>query len=126
MLYEVITVVTFHDITERKRMQQQTIRNAQLASLGELAAGVAHESNNPVSGVINYAQILLNRTEKQGGETDLIERIIREGERIATIVRDMLFFAREGGGEVHVSRLVDLLQDAVSLSAAQLRKEGIV
>jgi len=118
-------VVTFHDITERKRMQQQTIRNAQLASLGELAAGVAHEINNPVSGVINYAQILLNRTEKQGGETDLIERIIREGERIATIVRDMLFFAREGGGEVHVSRLVDLLQDAVSLSAAQLRKEGI-
>ncbi len=118
-------VVTFHDITERKRMQQQTIRNAQLASLGELAAGVAHEINNPVSGVINYAQILLNQAKKQGAETDLVERILHEGERIATIVRDMLFFAREGGGEMRLSRLVDLLQDAISLSAAQLRKEGI-
>jgi len=119
-------VVTFHDITERKRMQQQTIRNAQLASLGELAAGVAHEINNPVSGVINYAQILLNRAQKNGDETELVGRIIHEGERIATIVRDMLFFAREGSGEMYVTRLADLLQDAISLSAAQLRKEGIV
>ena len=47
------------DVTEETKMQQATFRSKQLASLGELAAGVAHEINNPINGIINYAQLLL-------------------------------------------------------------------
>ncbi len=119
-------VVAFHDVTERKLLQQQSIRTAQLASLGELAAGVAHEINNPISGVINYAQIILNRKIKSGEETELIERIIKEGERVATIVKDLLFFARESGPEKSLSNIREVLDDSLSLSAAQIRKEGIL
>ncbi len=119
-------VVTFHDITERKQLQQQHIRTAQLASLGELAAGVAHEINNPINGVINYAQILINRLQKSGLETELAERIMKEGERIAVIVRDLLFFAREGGPEVKVADAGEVLSEALSLTEAQIRKEGIL
>ncbi len=120
------SVVTFHDITERKALQQQSIRTAQLASLGELAAGVAHEINNPINGVINYAQILLNRLQKSGLESDLAERIMKEGERIAVIVRDLLFFAREGGPEVNMANVGEVLSEALSLTEAQIRKEGIL
>jgi PAS domain S-box-containing protein len=120
------TVVTFHDVTERKLLQQQSIRTAQLASLGELAAGVAHEINNPINGVINYAQILLNRLEKNNLETDLAERIMKEGERIAVIVKDLLFFAREGGPEVRLSNISEVLSEALSLTEAQIKKEGIL
>ncbi len=120
------TVVTFHDVTERKLMQQQSIRTAQLASLGELAAGVAHEINNPINGVINYAQILINRLAKSGLETDLAARIMKEGERIAVIVRDLLFFAREGGPEVNMADIRNVLAESLSLTEAQIRKEGIL
>ncbi|MBE0501475.1 MAG: PAS domain S-box protein [Desulfuromonadales bacterium] len=119
-------VVVFHDVTERKLRLQQSIRTAQLASLGELAAGVAHEINNPISGVINYTQILLNRHKEIGEEYDLLQRILKEGERVATIVRDLLFFSREGGPEKVLSSISDLLEDSLSLSAAQIRKEGIL
>jgi len=119
-------VITFHDVTERKQLQQQSIRTAQLASLGELAAGVAHEINNPINGVINYAQILLNRLEKKDFEADLAKRILNEGERIAVIVRDLLFFAREGGPETKVSDINEVLSEALSLTEAQIRKEGIL
>jgi PAS domain S-box-containing protein len=118
-------VVVFHDVTERKLLQQQSIRTAQLASLGELAAGVAHEINNPISGVINYTQILLNRYQGDDDEKELLERILKEGERVATIVRDLLFFARESGPEMVLSNIRDVLADSLSLSAAQIRKEGI-
>ena len=118
-------VIAFHDITERKHLQQQSIRTAQLASLGELAAGVAHEINNPISGVINYAQIMLNRKTESGDDTELIERIIKEGERVATIVKDLLFFARDSGPEKSLSNIREVLEDSLSLSAAQIRKEGI-
>ena len=120
------TVVTFHDVTERKLMQKQSIRTAQLASLGELAAGVAHEINNPINGVINYAQILINRLAKSGLETDLAARIMKEGERIAVIVRDLLFFAREGGPEVNKADVRNVLAESLSLTEAQIRKEGIL
>ena len=118
-------VVVFHDVTERKLLQQQSIRTAQLASLGELAAGVAHEINNPISGVINYTQIILNRHKEDDEEKELLERILKEGERVATIVRDLLFFARESGPEKVLSNIRDVMDDSLSLSAAQIRKEGI-
>lgn len=84
------------DITERKLIEQEALRSAQLVSIGELAAGVAHEINNPIMGVINYAQIMLNSIARQGGTTDIPERIIKEGTRIAAIVSNLLNFSRSG------------------------------
>lgn len=55
---------------------------AHLASLGELAAGMAHEINNPINGIINYAEILSNRIEKDSREHDIAERIIKKAVRI--------------------------------------------
>ncbi len=51
------------DITEKKRVQAEAMRSRHLTALGELAAGVAHEINNPINSVINYAQMLKNSTK---------------------------------------------------------------
>ena len=81
------------DLTEEELMKAEAMRSAQLASVGELAAGVAHEINNPINGIINYARIILD-TPDDPENTDLLKRIIKEGKRIASIVSNLLDFSR--------------------------------
>ncbi len=81
------------DLTEEEQMKAEAMRSAQLASVGELAAGVAHEINNPINGIINYAQIILDAPDDPEN-TDLLKRVIKEGKRIASIVSNLLDFSR--------------------------------
>lgn len=118
---------TFLDITEKVALERESILNRQLASLGELAASIGHEINNPITGVINCAQILFNKGKEGSKERDIANRIIKEGNRIAKIVHSLLFFA--GPGDVHEEKskisLHEIVSDVLILINAQLRKEGI-
>jgi PAS domain S-box-containing protein len=118
-------IIVYSDITEKITLEAEAMRAAHLASLGELAAGVAHEINNPTNGIINYAQILLDESDNHGTGRDLAERIIVEGDRIARIVKNLLSFARdrkEGKSLVHISEMLD---DSLALTKTQIQKEGI-
>ncbi len=113
------------DITEKANLQAEQMRSNHLASIGELAAGVAHEVNNPINGIINYAQILMNRAEAGSSDHDVAERIIREGDRIAVIVKSLLSFARERKEEKMPIQLGQVLSVALGLTEMQLRKNDI-
>jgi len=114
-----------HDITKRKALQAEAMRNARLASLGELAAGVAHEINNPINGIINYAQILINRSKKQKEPVEIPLRIIKEGERIERIVRGLLSFGREGRKNKYAVRIHDLISETLDFITVLLKKDHI-
>jgi PAS domain S-box-containing protein len=105
--------------------EAETVRASQLASLGQLAAGVAHEVNNPINGIINLAQMLSDITGEDSKEHDVAGRIINEGDRIANIVSSLLSFARHEKDEKMSVSVVDILSDSLSLTRAQLRKDGI-
>ena len=119
----VILIVT--DVTEKVSLEAEAMRASHLASLGELAAGVAHEINNPINGIINYAQIFVNRNKPGGREAEIAGRIIKEGDRIAGIVRSLLSFARERREEKVRCSLQVILFESLTLAEAQFRKDGI-
>lgn len=115
-------VCVAQDIT----MQTETLRAGHLASIGELAAGVAHEINNPINSIINFAQIMVD--EVQRGEMpagDIPERIIKEGDRVANIVRSLLSFARENEKEKRPIDARHILDEVLALTETQIIKDGI-
>jgi PAS domain S-box-containing protein len=112
---------------EKEDMQRQLYQTSKLASLGELSAGVAHEINNPLNGIINFAQLLKDepaaRTEF---ERRMIDGIIDEGGRIAQIVRGLLSFARPDSNDAPARAHVhETVQTSVTLFGHQLEKDGV-
>jgi PAS domain S-box-containing protein len=118
----------FWNITEKIAMQVEAIRTRHLVSLGEMAAGVAHEINNPITGIINYSQMIANKSAEKSKENELANRIIKEGERIAVIVRSLLSFARADDRKEKKSPVYihEILSDTLTLTEAQIRKDGII
>lgn len=117
----------FLDITEKVSLQREAEQFRRLASLGELAAGVAHEINNPINGVINYAQILFNKSSEGSREKDISGRIIKEGNRITNIVHSLLSYARRDDNEkTSIVHMNEIVSETLILTEAQLRKDGII
>ena len=110
---------------EKQQLQDQAVRASQLATLGELAAGVAHEVNNPITGVINYTQILLNKTPDDHPDQEILKRIIKEGDRVASIVKSLLAFAREGSEKKQLLNINEILSEVLSLTSMRVTREGI-
>jgi PAS domain S-box-containing protein len=121
-------IAIVRDITEEKILKAESLQAGKLAAIGELAAGVAHEINNPINGMINYAQILQDEMSAAGNteQGDILKRIIKEGDRVAGIVRNLLAFARQRDEDVGDISLKEILADCISLVKHQLGKEGII
>jgi len=124
---ETIFIIMGRDITEEEVHKAEALRAGQMAAIGELAAGVAHEINNPVNGIINYSQVLLDSMdeERDGTSWDLLSRIIKESERVATIVRNLLAFARQRDEIVEELQIRTIIVESVELLLYQFNKDGI-
>ena len=111
---------------EREEMQRQLYQSSKLASVGELAAGVAHEINNPLNGIINFAQLLKDDgVARTDFERQLLDGIIEEGDRIAQIVRGLLTFARHDAHEMRPVSVEETVRTSVALFGHQLERNGI-
>ena len=96
------------DLTELRQLQQQVIHSEKLATLGQLAAGVVHELNNPLTSISVYSEYLSRKMERQGSdEGDLVKihRICEGADRILRFTRDLMTYARPTGEE---PKLVDV------------------
>jgi len=113
------------DISERKAAEQQLLTTSKLASVGELASGVAHELNNPLTGIIGYAQLLTSRGNvPQDIKTDL-DRIYHESQRAAKIVQNLLSFARQRKPHKGYLDVNELIQKTLELRDYELRTSNI-
>ena len=118
------TIVLWRDVTEKRRYEAEAARAGYLASIGELAAGVAHEINNPISGIISIAEVLRDENTENKNYCDLYNRIIKESDRVAIIVRRLLEFSRDRNEDPMPFCLTDILDDSLSLMRSQILKNG--
>jgi PAS domain S-box-containing protein len=122
------TIALFDDITERTELEEQLRLSEKMASLGLLAAGVAHEVNTPLTGISSYTQMLLENADPHDPRTKVLEKIEKQTFRAARIVNGLLHLSRPSPAEVSERSVVDLNQvvgDVLSLLEHQFEKGSV-
>lgn len=141
-------VIRVDDVTERVRIEEMMIQSEKMLSVGGLAAGMAHEINNPLAGILQNVQVMHNRIQQDlpanirvaqaCGTTiesvarylterkvyEMIERIRESGKRAAKIVDNMLSFSRKGGRRLEPCDLPELMEQSIALAANDYCLEG--
>jgi len=105
--------------------QAQLIQSSRLASMGVLAAGVAHEVNNPINTIINYAELLEDELPPDTEPADYVRWIRKEGQRIVSIVKSLLSFARTDNREFTPCEIADIITTSIAFMNAYLAKDRI-
>jgi PAS domain S-box-containing protein len=116
----------FRDITESRLLESQLRNQQKLESVGTLAGGVAHEINNPINGVINYAQLILDESVEDSNAHNYSKEIITETERVATIVRNLLAFSRHDKQAHSPACMSDIIEATLSLVRTIFRHDQIL
>jgi PAS domain S-box-containing protein len=117
-------LVILHDITEEREMQERLYQTDRLASLGEMAAGIAHELNNPLTGVVALSQLLLEGEAPLEIKADL-EAISKEGQRAASVVKNLLSFARSHTLSNQPVEINAVINEVLNLRAYEHRVNNI-
>jgi len=105
----------FQDRTEVKKMEENLKRADRLAAIGEVAAGIAHEIRNPLASISGSIQMLRETTHADGMNRKLMDITIKESDRLDSIIKNFLQYARPVPANVAVCNVVRILTDVVTL-----------
>jgi len=125
-----VLLVTTSDITQRLETEQQLIQTSKMATLGEMATGVAHELNQPLSVIKTSSSFFLKKINKKESLDDgvlftLLEKIDSNVDRATKIINHMRQFARKSDMELENVQVNDVLEGAFEIFSQQLKLRGI-
>jgi signal transduction histidine kinase len=125
-------IVVFLDITDKKKIEAEKVlleaqarNNQKLEAIGTLASGVAHEINNPINGILNYAQIIRDSTEPESETNNFATEIIHETNRVSEIVKNLLDFSRQSGKQHSYAQIDDIIGKTLSLIRTIFKHDDI-
>jgi two-component system NtrC family sensor kinase len=110
---------------ELTEMQEHLIQSEKLASLGKLAAGIAHEINNPLGGVLIYSHLLLEDTDENSPYYENLKKIVKETSRCKDIVKGLLEFARPKEPEMSLVNIDEIVERSLSIMECQALFQNI-
>lgn len=118
-----VTAVTLHmkDVTEKTKMEAKLLQSAKLAAIGEMAAGVAHEINNPMTVIIGATQMMLRDTGGKGPDAEALESVVSCGLRCKKIIQNLLTFSRQEQCTFTPTDLNEEVERALSLIQYQIK-----
>jgi PAS domain S-box-containing protein len=123
------TLSSGNDITERKQTEEELIRSEKLASLGQLAASVVHEVNNPLAGILVYVKLLLKKYKEKKLQTEKAEEQLLKMEkellRTSRIIRNLLDFSRQSEPNIRAVEINMIVEAALQLVGHQISLENI-
>jgi len=122
---EIGSVGIFTDLREKKKLEKQLLRTEKLSSLGKLSAGIAHEINQPLTGVLTFAHLLLKKFKEDEKTRRDLEIIVRETTRIKNIVQGILDFSQERAMQKRARRIEEILDDTLEIIIHQEKFFGI-
>jgi len=108
-------ILIFQDITKLVEMEEQVRRQERLVTVGSLAAGIAHEIRNPLASLSGSVQVLRNELNLKGDNRHLMDIVIRETDRLNTIITEFLDYARPKPFMGETIPLASLLQETITL-----------
>lgn len=121
--YNIIGTIT--DITRRVELEERLIQSERLATMGEIAAGFAHELNNPLGIVLGFAQELLSETPSSDSRHQDLKIIEQETARCSEVVKELLNFARPHPLEITPTPIDEVINNSLSLLKLQLKNNRI-
>ncbi|MCH8108865.1 MAG: response regulator [Chloroflexi bacterium] len=117
-------LVIFDEITEWKRRQFQVMEASRLVSVGEMAAGIAHEINNPLAAVMGFSQLVLRRDVEESVRNDL-NKILAEAKRASKIIANLQSFARRYKPRKEYVSVADIVQKILDFRSYELQVNNI-
>jgi two-component system, NtrC family, sensor histidine kinase HydH len=118
-------VLIFRDLTEVRRLQQEVERSRRLASVGSLAAGVAHEIRNPLSSIKGFATYFKERYKNHAQDRETAEVMIQEVERMDRVIGQLLEFARPSTLNIRPHSVPELIRHSLKLIQEDARAKGV-
>lgn len=113
------------DITERKRMELQLIQTERLAAVGELAAGVAHEVNNPLGGLQNFVKMMKKEPENVLQNREFLDLMSEGLKRIEIIVKQLMTFSRPYSTHMSNHRLNEIVENSLRFVDHRIKESGV-
>lgn len=108
-------IITFQDLTQIRSMEESVRRKDRLAAVGRVGAGLAHEIRNPLGAMRGAIQVLESNTPKESIQSDLMSIILRESDRLNSIITNFLSYARPKAGNLSKIDICEAVRDTFTL-----------
>jgi len=118
-------IIYINDITEKRKIEAQLVQSAKLAAIGEMAAGVAHELNNPLTAILGNSQLLLRTMKEQNSSYKLLNDIFSCGKRCKAIIQNLLTFSRQDEYLFEECSINEAVEQVLRIVGDQIQQQQI-